>query len=90
MKLVTLGDIVILHMYTKNCNQMMYGSGTGLDMVPGGQTDGHTEKVTYKFGCPPKNHTENVCQKPVPDPIILLSNPKQPLHTINYFKNKKF
>ena len=69
---------------------MMYGSGTGLDMVPGEQTDGQMEKVTYKVGCPTKNHIENMHQKPVPDPLILISNPKQSLHTINYFKNKIF
>ena len=32
-------------------------------------------------------HSENVHQKLVPDPLlILVNNPKQPLHTRNYFK----
>ena len=32
-------------------------------------------------------HSENVHQKLVPDPLlILVNNPKQPLHTWNYFK----
>ena len=39
-------DIIILHMCTKNYDQIMYGSW---DMVRDGRTDGRTEKVT-----PPK------------------------------------
>ena len=45
----TLGDIIILHMRTKNYDQMMYGSRY---MVRGGWTDGETEKVTYRGGYP--------------------------------------
>ena len=38
-----------------------------------------------------KNHAENVQQKLVPDLfIILVNNPKQPLHAKNYFKSKIF
>ena len=38
-----------------------------------------------------ENHAENVHQKVVPDPfLILVNNPKQPLHARNYFKNKIF
>ena len=38
-----------------------------------------------------KNHAENVQQKSVPDLfIILVNNPKQPLHARNYFKVKYF
>ena len=38
-----------------------------------------------------KNLAENVLQKLAPDPfLILLNNPKQPLHTRNSFKNKVF
>ena len=38
-----------------------------------------------------KNHTENMQQKLVPDLfIILVNNPKQPLHPRNYFKSKIF
>ena len=38
-----------------------------------------------------KNHAENVQQKLVPDPfLILVNNPKQPLHARNYFKNEIF
>ena len=34
---------------------------------------------------------KNVLQKLVPDPfLILVNNPKQPLHARNYFKNKIF
>ena len=39
------GDIIILHMYAKNYDQMIYGSW---DMV----RDGRTEKMTYRGGCP--------------------------------------
>ena len=36
-----------------------------------------------------ENHTENVHQKLVPDPLlILVNNPKQPLHPRNSFKSK--
>ena len=36
-----------------------------------------------------KNLAENVLQKLVPDPVlILVNNPKQPLHARNYFKSK--
>ena len=38
-----------------------------------------------------ENHAENVHQKLFPDPFfILVNNPKQPLHTRNFFKNKIF
>ena len=38
-----------------------------------------------------ENHAENKYQKLVPHPfLILLNNPKQPLHVRNSFKNKKF
>ena len=38
-----------------------------------------------------KNHAENVYQKLVPDPfLILVNNPKQPLHARNCLKNKMF
>ena len=38
-----------------------------------------------------ESHGENVHQKLVPDPsLILVNNPKQPLHAINYFENKIF
>ena len=43
------GDIIILHMCTKNYDQMMYSSW---DMVRNRQKDGWTEKVTYRGGCP--------------------------------------
>ena len=51
------GDITILHMCTKNCDQMIYSSW---DMVCNRQTDGQTDrqtdsgmqKVTYRGGCP--------------------------------------
>ena len=49
----TSGDIIILHMCTKNYDQKMYGSwdmlGNGLME---GQTDRQMEKVTYRGGCP--------------------------------------
>ena len=36
-----------------------------------------------------KNHAENVHQTLVPDPLlILVNNPKQPVHARNYFKSK--
>ena len=35
-----------------------------------------------------KNHAENLYQKLVPDPfLILVDNQKQPVHTRNYFEN---
>ena len=38
-----------------------------------------------------KNHAENVHQRLVPDPLlILVNNPKRPLHARNSFKNKIF
>ena len=38
-----------------------------------------------------ENHAENMHQTVAPDPsLILLNNPKQPLHTRNSFKNKIF
>ena len=38
-----------------------------------------------------KHYGENVHQKLVPDPfLILVNDPKQPLHVRNYFKNKIF
>ena len=38
-----------------------------------------------------KNYAENVQQKVVPDPFLILVNtPKQSLHATNYFKNKTF
>ena len=38
-----------------------------------------------------ENHAENVHQKLVPNPfLILVNNPKQPLHAVNSFKNKIF
>ena len=47
------GDIIILHMCNKNYDEMMYGS---LDMVHDKPmdrcTDGWTEKVTHRGGCP--------------------------------------
>ena len=38
-----------------------------------------------------RNHAENKQQKLVPDLfIILVYNPKQPLHASNYFRSKMF
>ena len=38
-----------------------------------------------------ENHAENVHQKLAPDPfLILLNNPKQPLHARNSFKKRYF
>ena len=45
----TAGDIIILHTWTKNHDQMMYSSW---DMVCNGRMEGRTEKVTYRGGCP--------------------------------------
>ena len=37
------------------------------------------------------NHAENVDQKLAPDPfLILINNPKKPLHARNSFKSKVF
>ena len=58
------------------------------------------EGMTLKL-CPPidikegtflwKNYAKDVHQKLVPDPfLILVNNPKQPLHARNSFKNKIF
>ena len=53
MKKKMPGDIILLHICTKNYDQMMYGSW---DVVHDRQTDrwtdGRTEKVTYRGGCP--------------------------------------
>ena len=47
------GDIMILHVFTKNYDQMMYSFW---DMVHDRRTDrptgGWTEKVKYRVGCP--------------------------------------
>ena len=57
----TPGDIIILHMCTKNYDHMMYSSGDmvrdgWMDRRTDGRTDGRTEKVTYReVGAPPKN-----------------------------------
>ena len=49
----TPGDIIILHVCTRNYDQMMYGSwGMVQDRRTDRQTDGWTEKVTYRGGCP--------------------------------------
>ena len=38
-----------------------------------------------------ENHAKNVYQKVAPNPfLILLNNPKLPLHARKYFKNKTF
>ena len=38
-----------------------------------------------------ENHAENINRKLFPDPfLILVNNPKQPLHVRNYFENKIF
>ena len=47
------GDVIILHMYPKNCDQMMYGSWHMVDdgwmgRQTDGWTDGWMEKVTYR------------------------------------------
>ena len=44
-------DIIILHMCTKHYDQMLYGSWDMVcDRQTDGETDGWTEKVTYKGG----------------------------------------
>ena len=48
----TSGDIFILHMCSKNYDQMMYDS---CDMA----RNGRTEKVTYRGGCPTKMILKN-------------------------------
>ena len=45
----TSGDIIILHMHTKNNDHMISGSW---NIVFDRRTDGRTEKVTYRDGCP--------------------------------------
>ena len=45
----TLGDIIILHMCTKNYDHMMYSSW---DMMHDGQMNGQVEKLTYRSECP--------------------------------------
>ena len=45
----TPGDIILLHMCTKNYDYMMYSSW---DMVCNGRTDRQKEKVAYRGGCP--------------------------------------
>ena len=45
----TLGDIIILHMCTKNYNHMTYNSW---DMMHDGQMNGQAEIVTYSGECP--------------------------------------
>ena len=46
--------------------------------------------MEYQINIFIENHAENVQQKLVPDLfIILVNNPKQPLHARNYFKSKK-
>ena len=53
------GDIIILHMCTKNYDQMMYGSW---DMVRDGQTDRRTDgrkKWHIEVGAPSKNNYPN-------------------------------
>ena len=38
-----------------------------------------------------KIHAQNLHQKLVPEHfLILVNNPKQPLHAVNFFKNKIF
>ena len=43
------GDIIILHMCTKDYNHMVYSSW---DMLRDRQVDGPTKKLTYRCGCP--------------------------------------
>ena len=45
------GEIIILHMCTKNYDQIMYSSWCVTDGPMDRQTDGQTEKVTYRDGC---------------------------------------
>ena len=37
-----------------------------------------------------RNHAQNVHQKLVPDPFLILVNPKEPLNARNSFENKIF
>ena len=49
------------------------------------------DSVLHKEHFYGKTMYKNVHQKLVPDPfLILVNNPKQPLHARNYFKNKIF
>ena len=57
------GDIIILHMCTKNYGHMMYSSW---DIVSSGETDRQTEKVTYlELGVPHKNIHSFQLQLPI-------------------------
>ena len=48
----TSGDIIILHIWIKNYEQMMYGSWDMVrDRRTDGQMDGQMEKVAYRGGC---------------------------------------
>ena len=50
-----------------------------------------TDRVLNKEHFYGKKHTETVHQKLIPDPLlILVNNPKQPLHARNYFESKIF
>ena len=53
----TPGDIIILHMRTRNYDKMMYGSW---EIVHNRRMDGQTEKVTYEVGAPPKNRSYKI------------------------------
>ena len=47
------GDIMILHVFTKNYDQMMYSFWDMVhDRRTDRRTDGWTEKVKYRVGCP--------------------------------------
>ena len=49
----------------------------------------HKNSITHFVWYLEKNHAKNVQQKLVPHLfIILVNNPKQPLHAINYLKSK--
>ena len=56
------GDIIILHMYTKNYDQMMYGSRDMVHRQMDGWTDGGWKKRHIEVGAPPKNR-QNILQK---------------------------
>ena len=48
------GEIIILHMCTKNYDQMMYGDrwrDCRMNRQTVGQLGGQTEKMTYRGGC---------------------------------------
>ena len=50
-----------------------------------------TDRVLNKEYFYEKDHAENNCQKLVRDPfLILVNNPKQPLHARNYFEIRIF